>query len=153
MSTSTRMKNLGLPALVVLVLLIVFGAVFLFELLSFTPDSAGGGVVTADSYRAELVALPDVTDISHGEALFESYGCAACHDSAASTGVAPSMTGISERAGERRPPLPADAYLYESVVHPADYLVESYSNVMPQNFRDRMTDQELADVIAYLQTR
>ena len=146
-------KKLGLPVLLVLVLFVVFGSIFLIVLLNFTPEESTGEAVTADSYREALAALPGDTDIANGGAAFITYGCAACHDSAASTGVAPSLDGIAERASERHPPLSADAYLYESIVHPSAYLVEGYSNVMPQNLRERMSDQEMADVIAYLMTR
>lgn len=148
-----RQKNLSVPVLLVLALLIVFSAVFFIVLVSFSPSGGEGGAITADSYRQELAALPDEADPTHGEALFATYGCAACHDSAASTGVAPAMDGIVERAGEGRPPLTAEAYIYESIIHPGAYLVEGYSNVMPANFRERLSDQDLADMIAYLMTR
>jgi cytochrome c551/c552 len=149
----TRLKRLGLPVLLVLALLILFGGFFLVEFLSYSPSDSDTGSVSADSYSQEVAALLEETDSEHGQALFTTYGCAACHESAASTGVAPSLSGIAERAGERRPPLPSAAYIYESIVHPSAFIVNDYSNVMPQNFRERMSDEELGDIIAYLLTR
>ena len=42
-------------------------------------------------------------------------------------------------------------YLYESIINPGAYVVEGYpANVMPANFKDQMTPQEIADIVAYL---
>ena len=51
-----------------------------------------------------------------------------------------------------RLPLPADAYIYESIINPAVFIVEGYNDVMPHDFATRMSQQELADVLAYLLT-
>ena len=44
----------------------------------------------------------------------------------------------------------ASAYLYDSIVHPTDYIVEGYAPSMAQDFGQRLTQQELADIVAYL---
>jgi hypothetical protein len=46
--------------------------------------------------------------------------------------------------------MPADAYIYESIVFPGAFVVQGYNDVMPHDFGARMTEQELADVLAYL---
>jgi mono/diheme cytochrome c family protein len=125
---------------------------------------------------AELVEVPaapsgpgvgrDITkelpegDPVNGEALALSKGCAACHIQAP-TGPAwlPSAgePGIGERAETRftqsdytGSATTAEQYLLESIVQPEVYLVSGYANIMPNNYADTLTDQEAADLLAYL---
>jgi cytochrome c551/c552 len=88
----------------------------------------------------------------NGALLIEEYGCVACHRLGVASDVAPTFEGIAERAATRRPPLSAADYLYESIIDPAVYIVEGYQPAMPQNYPDRLSDQELGDIIAYLLT-
>ena len=90
-------------------------------------------------------------DPTNGASLIEQYECVACHRIAVNN-IAPKFVDIAERAATRRPPLTAAAYIYESIVHPAAFVVDGYNTVMPQNFRDRLSDRELGDIIAYLLT-
>ena len=47
-----------------------------------------------------------------------------------------------------------EQYIVESVTRPGDYVVDGYSSgLMPTNFGVRMTDQQLADIVAYLLTQ
>ena len=44
--------------------------------------------------------------------------------------------------------------MIESVTRPGDYVVDGYSSgLMPANFGARMTDQQLADIVAFLMTQ
>ena len=85
-------------------------------------------------------------------AAIQKEGCPACPRQGAANGIAPSWVGVAERAATRRPPMPADAYLYESIIHPEACLVDGYPNSMVPNFGTRISDQELGDIIAYLLT-
>jgi hypothetical protein len=58
--------------------------------------------------------------------------------------------GIAARAATRRPPLSAAEYVYESITTPTAYVVEGFQPAMPPNYPERLTDQELGDIIAYL---
>ena len=64
--------------------------------------------------------------------------------------MAPRFDGIADCAGNRRANLPAAQYLFESIVHPGAYLVESYANAMPGNYADRLSNEEIGHIIAYL---
>ncbi|MCB9136646.1 MAG: cytochrome c, partial [Anaerolineales bacterium] len=45
----------------------------------------------------------------------------------------------------------AERYIRESIVSPDAYVVEGYTpGIMPQNFAQTMTAQDLADVLAFL---
>jgi len=142
-----------LPVYLALALTLVFAAVFLIELISIEPAAdARIEPVSAQSYRAQVDALLANADPSRAEAAITKYGCDACHRAGAANGIAPLWVGVSERAATRRPPMPADAYLYESILYPSAYVVAGYADVMVKNFDERISDQELGDIIAYLLT-
>lgn len=92
-----------------------------------------------------------------GQTLYNGpLGCAGCHLNAA---VAPVLEGTWTRVNEERLQDPAlagytaEQYLAESIIHPNDYTAPGYSPVMPTYFGDRLTYQQLADLIAYLQSQ
>lgn len=85
----------------------------------------------------------------NGLAVIEKYACAACHVSVGQSDLAPSFAGLSAIAATRRPPLSAQAYVYEAIVAPQAHLVEGYFGTMP-SYSTRMSTQELGDVIAFL---
>jgi hypothetical protein len=154
--TQTRLswRTLGWPVYVGLALLIVFAAIFGIELLTYQTSAPSATLepVSADSYRARVAALLANADPARGAAAVEKYGCIACHRAAPEAHLAPSWVGIAERAATRRPPMPADAYIYESITNPSAYVVEGYTDVMIKNFAATIPDQDLCDIIAYLLT-
>ena len=117
------------------------------------PDPANGGS-EVDTLLAEFAALPAGT-AAGGEAVFSSAGCVACHSlDEGVTLVGPSMAGIGERAGLQREGYPPDAYLYQSITNPNAFVVDGFqAGIMPQTFKDILTEQQLADVIAFLKTQ
>lgn len=145
-----RIQALGLPVLVVLALLIFFLLFFVFEFFSVRPSQTTSS--SEADYEERVTVLLSDADPVNGAAMLTTYGCVACHRVGAENGIAPSFVGIAERAGERRPPMSAAAYIYESIENPSAYLVEGYANAMPQNFGGRLSDEELGDIIAYLLT-
>lgn len=89
-----------------------------------------------------------------GRELFLNLGCGACHvlTDASTTGVlGPNMDGFAERAGSRVIGQDAISYTKESVVEPNAFVVEGFPpGIMPQNFGDRLTVEELDALITYL---
>jgi mono/diheme cytochrome c family protein len=106
-----------------------------------------------------LAAADPAGDASAGERIFhngksDAPACINCH--AAEPGpfaLGPVMTGISERAGSRIEGLSAEEYLHQSIVHPGDYTVPGFRPVMPSSYGEYLTEQDIADIIAYLMTR
>ncbi|MEO8398112.1 MAG: c-type cytochrome [Chloroflexota bacterium] len=157
--------TLGWPvylALALFVLVIVLFGVALAALQSAPPptpepvSTIAAAASTAESIAsnpdservAALLALGNAVD---GASVINQYGCHVCHTTQVA-GVGPSWVGIAARAVTRRPPMSAADYLYESITDPSAYVVPNYQNVMPGDFGRRMSDLELADVIAYLLT-
>lgn len=98
-------------------------------------------------------------DPTRGELLFNGQGnlfaCAACHGVfEGQVTTCPNVTGLSTRAAERIPGYTAEKYIRESIVSPNAYVVEGYTaGVMPQNYAETMTTQQLADILAFLMTK
>jgi mono/diheme cytochrome c family protein len=109
----------------------------------------------AADVRAEWEALPAGSAAS-GEQVFNGdAACAACHSLEPDlTIIGPSVAGIAARAATRKPDYSAELYLYESIAHPSAFVVEGFQpNLMPADFGSRLSDQQLADLVAYLMTR
>ena len=89
-------------------------------------------------------------DPVHGESLFVSQACSGCHRTDSETLTGPGMSSIAERAAERKPPLSAEEYMAESILDPGAFVVEGFDPLMPSIVG--LTDQDVADLIAYLKT-
>jgi mono/diheme cytochrome c family protein len=128
---------------------------------------------------AQLVEAPTIptgptvgTDITkelpegdpvNGEALTNSLACTACHI-LAPTGPSwlakDGEPGVATHAEQRitQPEYNGAAttpeqYLFESIVNPNVYVVPGYAaGIMPQAYASQLTDQDMADIIAYLLT-
>ena len=85
-----------------------------------------------------------------GAKLFQSEGCASCHGQRAPTlnGVygtqQPLINGGSAMADE--------TYLRESILVPAAKIVAGYSAGNMPSYRERLTEEQVEDIIAYLKT-
>ena len=85
------------------------------------------------------------------------FGCTDCHRNGNS---APDTVGTWTRVLTSRLADPifagyrGEEYLIESIVQPGAYVVDTYSSgLMPVNFGTRMTEQQLADIVAFLKTQ
>ena len=131
-------------------------------------DSAlAGGEATpispADAVGTDITRELPPGDADNGKALTESLGCTGCHITAA---VGPAWLASADQPGmgaraETRFTEPgytgkatsAAQYLHEAVVQPNAHVVQGFQpGVMPQIYGDRLSPQDLADIIAYLQS-
>ncbi len=46
----------------------------------------------------------------------------------------------------------AEEYTFYSILRPSKYLVQGFSNVMPSNYEEKLSQQETADLITYMLT-
>ena len=83
-------------------------------------------------------------------------GCAGCHENEA---TAPLTAATWTRANEIRLAQPQFAdyderrYLVESIVEPTAYITPDYANVMPDIYATQLTAQNLADLVAFLDSQ
>jgi cytochrome c oxidase subunit 2 len=110
------------------------------------PLDQGEGVPAGDTLADDPLAA--------GQVVFNAYGCGACHildDANAGGVVGPSLNGIGSRAEEREAGVEAIDYIRESIINTDAYIVEDYPpGVMPADFGERMTEEELDVLVEYL---
>jgi mono/diheme cytochrome c family protein len=118
-----------------------------------TEDTADTGAETAETTTVS-------GDPAAGQELFNQYideagfSCANCHlvDSEERL-VGPGMLGLGELAETRVDGQDAVEYLHNSIIHPNDYVVETYpENLMPGVYADVLTEEQLDNLVAYLLT-
>ena len=94
---------------------------------------------------------------SDGERVFNSASpitCTTCHSLDGTVGLGPSLQGISERAGTRIAGLGAEEYIRQSILETNAYIVEGFpESLMPVNFSETLSAEELDAVIAFLMTQ
>lgn len=152
MDTPTEKRgSMRLPLIITLALLAVVAIVFLVEFVAASqPAPASDPRLNADTYMDIVAPLIAEADAARGETLVNStYECHTCHVQGAAK-IAPSFEGLGARAAQTRPPLTAAAYLYEAIVRPDLHIVEGYANAMPLNYRQRINETDMGDIIAYL---
>ena len=102
---------------------------------------------------AERASAASGDPMAVGRRLFGQYGCNSCHtlgDAGAASQIGPSLDGIGSRAGTEVAGQTAEEYLHTSIVSPGDFVVPGYQNIMPQDYEQRMTDEEINALVEYL---
>lgn len=105
-------------------------------------------------FTFEGKASTAVSPQEKGKALFNGpeAGCFLCHQVGGSGGTrGPALDNVATVAGTRKPGLSAQDYLRESIVSPGAYVVPRYDNIMPPS-GDRLSSEEIDDIVAYLMT-
>lgn len=124
--------------------------------------------VTATAGTAALVFPSEFSrNKTRGAALFQTMQCTGCHIMpTAGRRVAPDLSHIATDALEiiHRPDYHGQAtsapqYIFESIMRPNAYVLPPFNtltidgtSIMPKDFEQRMTPEQIQDVIAYLMT-
>jgi cytochrome c2 len=116
-----------------------------------TPEAE---IAQAGAAETELPGDPDV-----GAELFNTFqpesgiACSTCHGTTTDERtVGPGLHTVGERAENRDEDLSAEEYLRESILDPGAYVVPGYIDMMPKNFEEAFTEEEVDDLVAYLMT-
>ena len=154
-------------ALPVYFALFLFGAIailFVFTFISVT-ESEGGVAdedLTSETYMDVVSLLLEIGNPENAPDLLNQRICNSCH---VGGNIAPLFSELAEVAADRRQPLTASAYIYESMMYPQAFVVEGRQGNMPHLFTppvlvdgelvpadgDSMEDiQALADILSYL---
>ena len=116
---------------------------------------------TATAEATETGTLTGTGDPLRGQQLFQhglndAPACINCHNPAAAGksgfAIGPGLLGIRERAATRIEGVNAAAYIEDSIRNPGDYVVSGFSAIMYGLFAEKYSDQDIADVVAYLMT-
>ncbi|MDM8532589.1 c-type cytochrome [Anaerolineales bacterium HSG25] len=105
---------------------------------------------------------------NEGEKLFagptvganNSPGCVTCHSAESDVNViGPSQVGLATLAQEalddpayKGQTTTVEGYLWETIVDPKAYLRSEYADVMYKGYTETLTEQEIADLVAYMMT-
>jgi mono/diheme cytochrome c family protein len=97
-----------------------------------------------------------VWDVAAGEDAYAANGCTACHMMDGS-GTGPTPQGIFTRAqgyADNNEDIPgARYYLVQSIMAPNAFAADGYQvGAMPMNYPDTLTTDEMANIIAYLES-
>lgn len=124
-------------------------AAMVTEAIVETPEEFEGWL---NDQRAQA-ELPLET-VEGQRALFIAQGCGACHtltDAGPEGKVGPDLDGIGERAGGRVQGLDAQEYIRQSILDPNAHVVEGFpEGIMPQNFGEKLSDEQINALVDYL---
>lgn len=132
-----------------LALIIVVGLGF--GLFLFTGESLGNGSTTETTAPISI----DPQAAARGETLAEAQGCRNCHTIDGTQGSGPTWKGL---AGSLRPleggeeVIADDNYLFNSIVDPANQIVEGYDDLMPKFYDDQLDNDQITDLVEYIKS-
>jgi cytochrome c oxidase subunit 2 len=101
------------------------------------------GEFAADT-GAEPTPVPGDTPEERGENLFQGMGCVGCHKINGEGGaVGPELTNVYSDQGED--------YVRQAILQPNAEIAQGFQpNIMPQTFSQRLSEENINDIIAYL---
>jgi mono/diheme cytochrome c family protein len=131
-----------------------------------TEEATAEVAASGDSSEDAIAAALEAGDPEAGQVVFNAphetavgvWMCGQCHSITPDELrlIGPGLWNVAERAETRVEGENAVEYIRNSILHPNDYIVPgepSYpEGLMPQNYADVLSEQELNDVIAYLLT-
>jgi cytochrome c553 len=123
-----------------------------------------------EALPAGFAALVDSGDVAAGQTIFgttytmpngQPWACSSCHSITPDEArmIGPGMWNIGVRAGDRVPGEDTLTYIYNSIRHPNQFIVPADAsgaayppNLMPEGYADVLTEQDFANLMAYLLT-
>jgi mono/diheme cytochrome c family protein len=115
-----------------------------------TSEATATSTVEATQQPAATGTTSATGDPAAGEKLFAA-NCSACHG--ATNGIAPAVTGMGKRAATRIAGMSAEEYIRQSILDPSAYVVPGFSDIMPKDFGQRLSQPDINDLIAYILTQ
>lgn len=148
---------------------IVLLAILAMALSLAACDGGGEAEKPAASAASQPAAASGAGNAANGQKLFAqallsgNAGCSACHSlEPDKILVGPSMAGIASRAGSTAPGESAEQYIRNSIIDPnafltkgcnaADPAAQCAAGLMPQDWQQKLTPEQLDDLVAYLLT-
>jgi cytochrome c oxidase subunit 2 len=115
-------------------------------------------VLSRDDFNAwvgEQLAAVSNDPIVRGETWYNQYGCYACHSIDGTQKTGPTFSGIygkTETMEDGSTVLVDDAYLIEAIVDPDAKIVQGFTNAMPKNFGEQLTEAQINDLVEFIKS-
>lgn len=108
-----------------------------------------------DSLKFEYDDIPETGDVGLGATLFQQSisgeaSCVSCHSLSGEDTGSPSLEGFGERAGERVSGQSAREYAFYAIADPGRHIVDGFGNAMPTKYDDKLTAQQIADIMTFI---
>lgn len=109
-----------------------------------------------DAWVQEELNLLGADPAARGEKWARNNGCISCHSLDGSMGVGPTWKGLygtTQQLADGSTVTVDDEYLLTAIINPNAQVAAGFpANVMPQNFKDTLSEQQLADIIEFIKT-
>jgi cytochrome c oxidase subunit 2 len=108
------------------------------------------------NWITEQQKLASASPADRGKKLAAENGCAACHSVDGSRIVGPTWKGLygaDVSLSDGTTVKADDAYLKESILLSNAKVVKGFQpNVMPQNYREKLSDDQISDIVEYIKS-
>jgi mono/diheme cytochrome c family protein len=102
-----------------------------------------GRVYSVEDATAVLQGHLTNRDFARGKAMFTTVGCLVCHRfNGEGIGRGPDLSAVGNRFSMRD--------LMESIIVPGAVVSDQYENIMPPGLINRLNEEELRDMVAYI---
>jgi cytochrome c oxidase subunit 2 len=108
-----------------------------------------------EAWVSEKTMPSDLTGADLGAAIAQLQGCVGCHSIDGSRLVGPTWLGLygTQEALEGDTSVLVDeAYLRDSILHPADQITKGYPNVMPATYEDALSEEQVEALVEYIKS-
>jgi cytochrome c oxidase subunit 2 len=102
---------------------------------------------------ARVAALD--TPEARGEQLYQTQGCIGCHSLDGTIVVGPSWLKLFSRQEELddgTSVIADEDYIRHSILYPGDQIVKGFQNLMPANYEEILSEDDIEDLIAFIKT-
>lgn len=109
-----------------------------------------------DSWVDEQMSLAQADPATRGQIIAQNAGCLSCHSVDGTERVGPTWLGLYEseqvlQSGETVEV--EEGYLFTAIVDPNMHIPQGFPpNVMPQNYGEMLTNEQIFDIIEYIES-
>jgi cytochrome c2 len=117
-------------------------------------ETVGATAETVIGTLPQQKALPK-GNAAAGKAVFTSAGCTGCHTykpAGSNANVGPDLDKLALYAKQANAGDETE-FIHESITNPSAYIQPGYPDVMPKDYGQKLKDQQLADLIAFLEQK
>lgn len=109
-----------------------------------------------DAWMEEQMQISAADPAERGRRLAETQGCIGCHSLDGSTNIGPTWQNLASSEvtlADGSTEIADDEYLYGAIVDPNAAIREGFPpNVMPQNYDEMFTEEQINDLIEFIET-